>query len=151
MAERELTGKHVLIGFVAAFAVIITVNLIMAYSATSTFPGLVEKNTFIASQKFNQRLRAQKALGWTVKASHERDTLIVSITDRDGKPVEVEAIKAVVGRPTHRRDDHEPTLSFNGKTYVAPMKLNFGNWDVQLTATAKNGTEFSQLMILDVE
>lgn len=39
MAERQFTGKHALAVFVAAFGVIIAVNLVLAYSAVKTFPG----------------------------------------------------------------------------------------------------------------
>ena len=37
---REITGRHVLIGTVAAFGVIIAANLTLAVSAVRTFPGL---------------------------------------------------------------------------------------------------------------
>ena len=43
MAERQFTGKHALAVFVAAFGVIIAVNLVLAYSAVKTFPGLEVK------------------------------------------------------------------------------------------------------------
>lgn len=39
MVGREITGKHVLIGFCAAFGVIISVNLLLAYNAVQTFRG----------------------------------------------------------------------------------------------------------------
>jgi len=63
MAERKLTGRHVLLIFVAAFGVIISVNLVLAYSAVNTFPGLEVRNSYVASQTFNDRKAAQEALG----------------------------------------------------------------------------------------
>ena len=68
MAEREFTGKHMLAICVGAFGVIITVNLILAYNAVATFPGLEAKNSYVASQQFNERRDAQEGLGWTVAA-----------------------------------------------------------------------------------
>lgn len=58
--ERKLTGWHVVFGFVAAFGVIITVNLVMAYNAVASFPGLEVKNGYIASQSFDKRRAAQQ-------------------------------------------------------------------------------------------
>ena len=68
--ERKLTGKHVLMIFAGAFGVIISVNLVLAYSAIKTFPGLEVKNSYVASQTFNERKAAQEALGWNVSAHH---------------------------------------------------------------------------------
>jgi len=70
MAERQLTGRHVLMIFVGAFTVIIGVNIALAYNAVRTFPGLEVKNSYVASQEFNTRRAAQVALGWTVDLRH---------------------------------------------------------------------------------
>ena len=61
----ELKGKHVLGIAVGAFGVIIAVNLVMAYQAISTFPGLEVANGYVASQTFDADRKAQEALGWT--------------------------------------------------------------------------------------
>ena len=62
----EITGKHVLAITVSAFAVIIGVNVVMAWKAISTFPGLEVKNSYVASQTFDADRAAQQALGWTL-------------------------------------------------------------------------------------
>ena len=141
---REITGKHVLIGFVAAFAVIIGVNLVLAYSAIKTFPGLEAKNGFVESQNFDRDRAAQEALGWTAEVDLEGDKLVLSITDHDGKPVMVKDLKAVLGRPTHIREDQEPAFVFDGTAYVAPVELNDGNWDLRMVAYSQDGTRFKQ-------
>ena len=53
--ERKITGTHVLIGFVTAFGIIIAVNFTLAYNAVATFPGLEVKNTYVASQEFDEK------------------------------------------------------------------------------------------------
>lgn len=142
---REITGKHVLIGFVAAFGVIIGVNVIMAVSAVRTFPGLEAKNTFVASQKFDERRDAQEALGWTAAVELVGTELVLTISDKAGQPVELAALEAMLGRPTHIKEDREPAFRFNGKAYVAPMSdLEDGNWDLRMIATAADGTKFRQ-------
>ena len=118
MAEREFTGKHALIVFVSAFAIIIGVNLVLAFSAVKTFPGLEVKNSYVASQEFDVRKDAQEALGWTVRAEAASGQLRLSFTDKAGNPVEVSELKAVLGRATHVKEDVEPAFTFDGTAYV---------------------------------
>lgn len=140
---REITGRHVLFGFVGAFGLIIGVNLFLAYSAVKTFPGLEVANSYVASQEFDVRKSAQEALGWSVNAELRGKQLVLSITDADG-PVEVRALHAVLGRPTQVKDDVEPVFVFDGTAYVAPIELADGNWDIRMEAIAEDGTRFSQ-------
>lgn len=148
MAERKLTGKHVFFGFAAAFAVIIGVNLVLAYSAIKTFPGLEVKNSYVASQTFNERKAAQEGLGWEVSAHHRAGILTLAIIDPKGLPVEVADLKATVGRATHVKDDVTPDFRFDGSAYVAPVDLGDGNWNIRMIALADDGTEFKQRVVL---
>ena len=148
MAERKLTGKHVFLIFFCAFAVIIGVNLVLAYSAVKTFPGLEVKNSYVASQTFNDRKAAQESLGWDISAYHKAGILTLGITDPQGAPVEVADLKATVGRATHVKDDVAPDFVFNGSAYVAPVDLGDGNWNIRMIALADDGTEFKQRVVL---
>ena len=76
---REIKGWHVLTGFVAAFGIIISVNLVLAYQAVSTFPGLEVKNSYVASQSFDVDRKAQEALGWEVSATVTQGVLRVAV------------------------------------------------------------------------
>lgn len=147
---REFTGRHALMVFVGAFAVIISVNLALAFNAVKTFPGLEVKNSYVASQEFDVRRTAQEALGWSVYASAQDGFVKLEITDRDGKPVEVAKLSATLGRATHVKDDQKPDFQFDGQAYVAPADLGAGNWNIRMVARAKNGTEFTQRVILHV-
>ncbi|CUH98911.1 FixH family protein [Leisingera aquaemixtae] len=149
--EREFTGKHALMLFGGAFAVIIGVNIALAVSAVKTFPGLEVKNSYVASQEFDKRRNAQEALGWSVYASSAGDQVKLEITDADGNPVEVAKLTATLGRATHVQDDQQPEFAFNGQAYVAPADLGPGNWNIRMVARAKNGTEFTQRVILHVK
>ena len=149
--EREFTGKHALMLFGGAFAVIIGVNIALAVNAVKTFPGLEVKNSYVASQEFDQRRSAQEALGWSVYASSQGDQVKLEITDADGNPVEVAKLSATLGRATHVQDDQQPEFTFDGQAYVAPADLGPGNWNIRMVARAKNGTEFTQRVILHVK
>ena len=148
MTERKITGKHVLFGFTAAFGIIIAVNLLLAYSAIKTFPGLEVANSYVASQTFNERKAAQESLGWTVEAHHHDGRLTLSITDDTGQPVAVRMLDATVGRATHVADDVAPDFQFDGSAYVADVPLGDGNWNIRMTAIAFDGTEFQQRVVL---
>lgn len=151
MANREFTGRHALMVFGGAFAVIIGVNVVMAYSAISTFPGLEVKNSYVASQEFNTRRAAQEALGWTVDVKHSGGLVIMAITDATGAPVRVAEMDASIGRATERQDDFVPAFEFDGLAYAAPAELRPGKWDLRLRALADDGTEFTQRLVFYVK
>lgn len=151
MAERKFTGKHALAVFVGAFGVIIAVNLALAYSAVKTFPGLEVKNSYVASQQFNDRRDSQEALGWTVNVKATGGLLILSITDKAGNPVRVAELDAVLGRATHVKEDTKPEFTFDGSAYVAKAELGAGNWNLRMVAKAEDGTEFTQRIPLYVK
>lgn len=148
--QKELTGRHVAMIFGIAFSIIIAVNLALAYNAVHTFPGLEVKNSYVASQSFDENRNAQKSLGWKVAAEARNGQVILSVTDAGGLPVEVASLEATLGRATHVKDDSEPDFVFNGEAYVAPVELTAGNWNIRMVATAKDGTVFRQRVILHV-
>ncbi|MFP7674109.1 FixH family protein [Marivita sp. S0852] len=150
-SERKLTGWHALAIFGGCFAVIISVNLFLAYSAVSTFPGLEVKNSYVASQSFDDRRAGQEALGWTVEAEAKGGLLILSIRDAEGRPVQAGSLDAVLGRATHVQDDRTPKFAFDGQAYVARETLRPGNWNIRMKAVALDGTEFEQRVVLHVE
>lgn len=144
--EFELTGKHVLAIVVTAFAIIIGVNLFMAYSAIGTFPGLETENSYLASQQFDKQRAAQEALGWDVSARVDDETLILDIKDVAGGPVVVKSVYGLLGRATHVKDDQEPAFVQNeAGAYVAQVgKLGGGNWNLRLNVVAQDDTSFQQ-------
>lgn len=142
--KRELTGRKVLAIFTGAFGLIIVVNLVMAWSAISTFPGLEVQNSYVASQGFNDRLANQRALGWDVRVEVASGELRVHITDPDGSPAEVADLAATLGRATHTRDDITPAFHYAQGAFRAPVHLARGNWNLRLVATAPDGSEFRQ-------
>ena len=144
MMTRELTGRHVLAIVLCAFGVIVGVNLLMAFKAVSTFPGLETANSYVASQKFDVERAAQQALGWTVTPDYDGAELTLMIRDRQGNPARVRSLDASIGRPTHVRDDQTPEFTYSGGMFRAPLQLAPGLWNIHLTATAPDGTVFRQ-------
>ena len=52
--KAPITGPKFFAIFASFFVVIIAVNLVMAFSAIRTFPGLEVKNSYVASQEFDR-------------------------------------------------------------------------------------------------
>ena len=106
----EIKGQHVLAFMVGAFGLIITVNVLMAYKAVSTFPGLEVENSYVASQEFDSERKAQLALGWTLTPTYDQKLkeLELAFTDADGNPVKVASLEVQVRRRTAAADDSYP-------------------------------------------
>jgi nitrogen fixation protein FixH len=140
----EITGKHVFAVTASAFAVIISVNLLLAFKAVSTFPGLEVKNSYVASQGFNDRRAAQEALGWSLAPSYLDGRIDLAFTDRDGVPVAVEELDVLIGRTTSTAHDARPDFVQAGDVYTALLDLAHGKWMVKVTARSADGTLFEQ-------
>lgn len=142
MSGRPLTGRKVLAILAGAFGVIIGANLALLFAATGSFPGLVVKNSYVASQGWDAKTAAQRALGWRAVVGHEAGALKVAVAGPDGRPVEGLAVAAVVGRPASGRSDVMLTLNESAGAYVAPWAAAPGLWRVAVTATDGNGARF---------
>lgn len=149
--ERKLTGWHVFAIFAGAFGVIIAVNLVLAFKAAGSFPGLVVKNSYVASQTFNDRKYAQESLGWSAEVSYDAETLVIDIIDKAGQPVQVAKLDVLIGRSTNVRDDIEASPQFNGENYQFEVALKNGNWVIMLKAKSLDGIQFEQRRALFVK
>jgi len=147
MAEREpispcdefrLTGRVVLAGLVAFFAVVIGVNGLMTYAAVSTFGGVETDSSYRAGLAFAKEMatvKAQDALHWQVsaKAALNGDMTVVEVTARDasGRPVPNLAATAQLVHPTDRRGDMIVPLSDSGAgMFRGETAATDGQWDL---------------------
>lgn len=140
-APRQFTGRHMLIWVVSFFAVIIAVNLTMAWFASATWSGLIVKNGYVASQNFNgelARARAQEALGWMAAVSHDGEGIAIRFTGPKGEPLYGLSVSGELRSPV--TDKHDQRLTFNpGQNgYVSAIRLMPGVWDLQVNATGKD-------------
>lgn len=147
-SPEEFTGKHMIAVMALFFGTIITVNLFMAYQANHSWTGLVVKNSYVASQKFQQvtaEKEAQIALGWQAGIAYDSGTFEVELTDKAGNPVTNVQAVVELGRPAHENDDHTVTLletakgRFAGATDLAP-----GLWQADITASGPTGTVWTR-------
>lgn len=146
--QKTLTGRHVLLGMLALFVSVTSVNVFMAYKAISTFGGLETQDAYRKGLNYNQRIedaRAQEALGWTDEAKIDAaaGTLTVTIKDRDQKGVEGLSLSGILGRPATNADDKEVAFRPVGSgVYAAEVAgLADGHWIATLAARQQNAAE----------
>ncbi len=113
--KRKFTGYHATIMLVAFFAVVVSVNMLMASFAISTFGGTVVDNSYVASQKYNdwlEQARTQKSYGW-VATDIERvaDFAFIEIAEADGAAMQGATVNMVAEHPI-------------GRTEAVPMKFH---------------------------
>ncbi|MEM6762131.1 MAG: FixH family protein [Pseudomonadota bacterium] len=103
-APREFTGRHMLLIMFAFFGTVITVNIVMATLASSSWTGLLAKNGYVASIDYakDRAARADAAArGWVISASAEGGH--ISIDALDGRGDALAVSEFVEAMPEDRR------------------------------------------------
>ncbi len=144
--DGALTGRHVLLIFLAFFGSIFAVNGWFLYSALSTHTGVVAVEPYRKGLAYNERIAAderQHALGWTDDLSVGRDgRIVLRIASASGEPVRTGVVTGSIGRPATAGYDHALAFSEKEATFVAEAgTLAEGNWVVEAVVRAAPGQE----------
>lgn len=137
---RKITGRMVLIGFIAFFGVIIAVNGTFMYFALSTWPGLTTEDAYKKGIAYNHTLdeaAAQRAVGW--QSGILIDTtgkLTLMLADKNRQPVHGAIVTVSLSRPLGDARTYNITLVERAdghyeSRFVAPMP---GRWIVAVSA-----------------
>ncbi|ARM91441.1 MULTISPECIES: FixH family protein [Rhizobium] len=134
-STQGFTGLHVLLATSAFFAVVIAVNATMAFYAASSWSGIVVENTYVASQEFNTRAAAMKAMA----ASGVEGALVVKgsqirydIHDKAGTPAIIDDVTLNFKRPVGDHEDFRVTLRKTGEgRFEADHQVVAGDWIVE--------------------
>lgn len=138
---REITGRFVLICFIAFFGVVAAVNAVMIRYAVSTFAGTQTDSSYRAGLAYDTEeaaAAAQDGLHWKVEGGFSRDAAgeaVLNVDVRDARQARVAGITvtARLAHPLNSRLDHHMTLvrmadgSFRGAADVEP-----GQWTLTL-------------------
>lgn len=130
-----LTGRKLFAIFATGFGIIIAVNMTLAVNAVRTFPGLETRNSYVASQHFNEERAMQRALGWTAQAQLTGEGVVLDLRDATGLPLGDASLSGVLGRATNVSEDIQPDWTFDGTHWRATTALAPGNWDLRLVVT----------------
>ena len=139
--ERRFTGRHMLVGMLAFYAVIIGVNLTMAFSATSSWTGLLTDNVYIESRRYDEVIEANRAAdasGLDVAVS-QRDGRLAFTLRGAGPATRIEGARAE--RPVGESEDRDLALSrITDATFLTADTLPRGAWNVTLPVTHRGET-----------
>lgn len=154
-APRQFTGGHMLALMIAFFGVIISVNVFMAYSAISTWTGLVVKNSYVASQEFNTKLanaNAQAAAGWQGGLAYEDATLHFTLIDGDDQPLTAQTVTIALSRPIGVTDDQSVSLTQRPDgSYSTPLDLAPGAWNAVIVVIFADQPNYEHRARLTIE
>ena len=132
----RFTGWHMLAIMVTFFGVIISVTVTMAVMASRSWTGLIVKNSYVASQHFNEALhdaRAQRERGWTSTLGYEDGVLTARLMGREGDVLAVEDARLELGRTAFEKNDRSLPLVYQGTgVYSARLDLAPGKWRVSV-------------------
>ncbi|PWE55465.1 cation transporter [Metarhizobium album] len=142
-AGKGFTGRHMLAIMLAFFGVVIGVNMLMAWYATTSWSGLIVENTYVASQQFNGRaaaMRAMAASGIAGKISVRGGVIEYDLRNRDGSPAAADSVTVHFKRPVGDHQDFATELAKAGegrfeKAYDVPV----GEWIAEIVS--KRGEE----------
>ncbi|NGM37357.1 FixH family protein [Methylobacterium variabile] len=151
-APGRLTGRKVLLIFVAFFGTVAGADAVLVTSAFRTWSGLDEPSPYQASQRYNAELRRaaeQDALGWRLDATVVRlpasvMSVNVTLADDGGKPVRGQSLQARLERPTDKRQDVGVDLvEISAGTYAARAEpVASGQWDLVVEVAGPKGGAF---------
>lgn len=129
--------------FVGLMLLVVAVNGTMVYFAEHTFSGLDTDKAYqegIAYNSILEEAARSAALGWTAKAEFRQlpagRHMAVTITDKNGNPVEGLHLRAHLVRPVSTALDQSLTLRAEGAgVYGTDVALPAaGSWELRLTA-----------------
>jgi nitrogen fixation protein FixH len=130
---------------ILSLLVVVAVNILMAYYALSTFPGLAVANDFDTSNRYDAvlaRAERQAALGWAIDARIEDGRPVLLLNGADGAPLTDAAVSGILQRPLGPpRTAHPAFAAAAPGRYVADAAVaEPGQWDLLLSVTAGGNT-----------
>ncbi|WP_338720691.1 FixH family protein [Devosia sp. XK-2] len=151
---KPFTGWHMLAIICTFFGVVIAVNVTMAVSSMRTWTGLVVANSYVESQRFNEkqhRIAAQREAGWSVQTQYRDGQIVFAARQADGAALTLEAVSAFVRRPVGGHDDATIALVREGGAYIGAHELAAGVWDVIITTapTALGAIEYESRIVVE--
>ena len=144
---RVLTGRQVLLGFLAFFGVIFAVNGFFLYAALSTHSGVVSVEPYRKGLAYNDRIAAdqrQADIGWTaVLQVSENGHTELSLTDRSKIAVQGRIVTASFDRPATPQLAKTVTLveAAPGRYSSTSAVLAPGNWVANVEVRDAAGQE----------
>lgn len=153
--ENSFTGWHMAAIMAAFFGVIIAVNVAMASFASTSWTGIVVKNSYVASQQFNAKMaqtRAQAALGWKSALAVRDNVVRYDLSDSSGRAIPARSVKVTFKRPVDDRHDHDVSLSRDASAvFSSPHHLADGVWLAEVETDAGLDFPYRETLRLQIK
>jgi nitrogen fixation protein FixH len=138
--KNGLQGRHVLLGLVAFFGVMLVANGIFLFYALATFGGGDTSDPYRKGLHYNDVLAeavTQDARGWRGDLAYDRAAgrLTVALRDSAGHELRGLHVEGAVGRPATDRQDVAANFDeMLPGVYAAAVRLAPGQWIVSVAA-----------------
>jgi len=156
MENKGLSGRTVLFALLGFFALIIGVNMVMAYLAVGTFDGAVEPDAYRNGLNFNDKIqiaRDQARVGWDAEVNLTQSREIaVNVRDAQRSPLSRAQVTGILWRQISKGMD--APLSFQEREpgqYVASIPGHIeGRYELRFTVrSAQMDVAFKQSIQID--
>jgi nitrogen fixation protein FixH len=153
--SKGFTGWHMLSIMLAFFGTIISVNVLMAYYANSSWSGMLAKNTYVASQDFN--VQAAEARAWARKGFRgelevDRTAIRYRLEGPTDVVSELKTVTATFHRPVGDAQDFTVDLQRSDDgSYSATHGIASGPWIIDLESEFHDRTIFHQAERIVIE
>ena len=145
---KPFTGRRMLAVMLGFFGVVIGVNVALAILASTSWTGLVVKNSYVASQHFNEdlaRAHRQQALGWRSTLGYAGGNLSFTLSGRDGAPLSGMSVEVPLRRPTHEGEDRRVSLMPSTRGgYAVALALPKGTWNADVAVHDSLGRDYQR-------
>jgi len=131
-AEKELTGRHVLLMLLAFFGVMLMVNIYFTVAAVKTFRGEDVPRSYRQGLEYNQTIAAraqQNQLDWHVQVNQTGSHIILAFQDAEKRPLNYLTIEAKLRHPVDTARDRPITFTADDDgLYKANVEKQAGRW-----------------------
>jgi nitrogen fixation protein FixH len=140
-----IKGRHVLLGLIAFFGVMLLANAIFLYFAVTTYSGGDTSNAYQKGLQYNATLEAaklQSERGWRTELAYDDEIgrLTLKVLDQAAAPIAGLHVGAKLGRPTTDREDRRVVLKETFRAlYAADLHLAPGRWVISIAARRESG------------
>ena len=127
---------------VGCLLVVVGVNGVLAWAALSSFPGKAVDDDFGTSNRYDKILEQaerQVALGWTMSVALDAGHPVLTVTAKDGTPLDGAVIMSVTRRPLgppQTMTQHFQAIG-PGRYRADTALAQPGHWDMMLRVTAQ--------------
>lgn len=140
-----IEGRHVLMGLIVFFGVMLAANSMLVYYAIDTFSGGDRPDPYRSGLRYNETIAAaerQAALGWQAEVAYDDRSgrLSLRFLDQAEEPVAGLKLGATVSRPATDREDRAVVFNeVSPGVYGTDIELAPGLWVISLASRAKEG------------